>query len=83
MCSICGGMHERGRVHRGLHVYEKTGRTINADINASLNIARRGGYNVALRYKIMSYQVTSDGIKPLIPCQGANARDLRYGNPTL
>ena len=81
MCSICGDVHENGRVHRGLYVCEKTGRTINADINASLNIARRGGYNVVLKYKIMSYQVTSNGVRPLIPRQGANARDLRY-NPT-
>jgi putative transposase len=37
-CSICGQTHEQGRMHRGLYRCEKTGRTLNADVNGALNI---------------------------------------------
>jgi len=37
-CSICGEEHENGRIERGLYRCEKTGKTINADVNGALNI---------------------------------------------
>jgi transposase len=33
--------HKNGRIYRVLYVCRKTGKKINADINAALNIARR------------------------------------------
>jgi len=38
MCSICGQEHESGRIERGLYKCQKTGKTINADVNGALNI---------------------------------------------
>ena len=61
-CSICGGIHENGRVYRGLYICRKTGMAINADINASMNIARKNGYNIAIRGKILSLHITTNGI---------------------
>jgi len=46
-CSICGGIHGNGRVHRELYVCPGTGKTITG-INASPNIAGRNGYNINL-----------------------------------
>jgi len=37
-CSICGQEHKSGRIERGLYKCEKTGKTINADVNGALNI---------------------------------------------
>jgi len=37
-CSICGGKHANGRVHRGLYKCTATGKTINADVNGAYNI---------------------------------------------
>jgi transposase len=37
-CSICGEEHKNGRIERGLYRCEKTGKTINADVNGALNI---------------------------------------------
>jgi len=51
-CLICGIRHKNGRKHRGLYEYEKTGRKINADINAALNIARRLGHRIRITRKI-------------------------------
>jgi putative transposase len=82
-CSICGIRHKNGRKHRGLYECKKTGKKINADINATLNIARRLGYRVRVSRKIESYLVTHSGVKPLIPLQGANTRDPSIETPPL
>ena len=37
-CSICGEKHRNGRIHRGLYKCEKTGATMNADVNGAGNI---------------------------------------------
>jgi putative transposase len=66
-CSICGNKHKNGRVYRGLYICRKTGKKINADINAALNIARRLGCRIRISRKIESYLVTHSGVKPLIP----------------
>jgi putative transposase len=82
-CLICGIRHKNGGKHRGLYEYEKTGRKINADINAALNIARRLGHRIRISKKIESYLVTHNGNKPLNPHQRANARDPSNINPAL
>ena len=40
MCSLCGEAHENGRITRGLFRCPRTGRVINADLNAAINILR-------------------------------------------
>jgi putative transposase len=82
-CSICGIRHKNGRIYRGLYMCRKAGKKINADINAELNIARRLGYRIRIARKIESYLVTHDGVKPLIPLQGANTRDPSIETPPL
>ncbi|ADY00976.1 transposase, IS605 OrfB family [Vulcanisaeta moutnovskia 768-28] len=37
-CSLCGETHESGRIHRGLFKCPRTGKVINADLNAAINI---------------------------------------------
>jgi putative transposase len=74
-CSICGVKHKKGRVYRGLYICRKTGKKINADINAALNIARRQGHRIKITRKIKIYYITHNGVKPLIPRQGANTQD--------
>jgi putative transposase len=74
-CSICGERHNNGRVYRGLYICRKTGKKINADVNAALNIAKRLGHRIRITRKIKSYLITHNGVKPLIPLQGANTRD--------
>ena len=69
-CSICNMRHENGRVKRGLYVCETTGIKINADLNAARNIAKRVGYEVSIPKKILSYIVTTNGVKPLTPKEG-------------
>jgi putative transposase len=69
-CSICNANHENGRVKRGLYVCETTGIEINADLNAARNIAKRAGYEVPTPRKILSYIVTTNGVKPLTPKEG-------------
>jgi len=69
-CSICNMEHENGRVKRGLYVCELTGIKINADLNAARNIARRVGYEVPIPKKILSYIVTTNGVKPITPKEG-------------
>jgi len=80
-CLICGIRHKNGRKHRGLYIFSKTGKKINADINAALNIARRLGHRIRIARKIESYHVTHNGVKPLIPFQGANTRDPSIETP--
>jgi len=69
-CSICDMKHENGRVKRGLYVCPVTGIKINADINAARNIAKRVGYETPMPRKILSYMVTTNGVKPLTPMEG-------------
>jgi putative transposase len=82
-CSICGEIHKNGRIYRGLYVCRKNSKKINADINASLNIAGRIGYKIIISRKIESYLITHNGIKPLIPHQRANTRDPEVRNLAL
>jgi putative transposase len=72
-CSICNAEHENGRVKRGLYVCQATGIKINADLNAARNIARRVGYEVPIPRKILSYIITTNGVKPLTPVEGVTA----------
>jgi putative transposase len=69
-CSICNANHENGRVKRGLYVCPVTGIKINADLNAARNIARRVGYETPIPRKILSYIITTNGVKPLTPMEG-------------
>jgi len=71
------------RVYRGLYICRKTGKKINTDINAVLNIARRLGHRIRIARKIESYLVTHDGVKPLIPHLGTNTRDPSIETPPL
>jgi hypothetical protein len=65
------------------YICSKTGKKINADINAALNIARRPGHRIRIARKIESYSITHNGIKSLIPHQRANTRDPEIRNPAL
>ena len=38
MCSLCGEIHEDGRIKRGLFKSPHTGKVINADLNGAINI---------------------------------------------
>jgi len=38
MCSLCGEIHENGRIERGLFKCPHTGKVINADLNGVINI---------------------------------------------
>jgi len=82
-CSVCGEIHENGRIHRGLYVCRRTGRNVNADVNAALNVARRLGYRIEITRKIESYIVTHNGVKPLNPHRRANTQDPEVRNPAL
>jgi hypothetical protein len=66
-----------------LYVCRRNGRKVNADANATLNIARRIGYKVKVTRKIESYIVTHNGVNPLNPHQRANTQDPEVRNPTL
>jgi len=48
----------------------KTGKKINADIDATLGIARKLGHRIEMARKIESCLVTHNGVKPLTPLQG-------------
>jgi Transposase and inactivated derivatives len=80
-CSICNANHENGRVKRGLYVSQATGIKINADLNAARNIAKRIGYNTPIPKKILSYIVTTNGVKPLTPKEGQQPRPPRLTLP--
>jgi putative transposase len=69
-CSICDMKHENGRVKRGLYVCPVTGIKINADLNAARNIAKRIGYNTPIPRRILSYIITTNGMKSLTPMEG-------------
>jgi len=80
-CSICNMKHENGRVKRGLYVCQTTGIKINADLNAARNIAKRVGYEAPIPKKILSYIVTSNGVKPLTPKEGVTVETPTVKNP--
>jgi putative transposase len=70
--------HEKGRVKRGLYICPVTGIKINADINAARNIAKKVGYEVPIPKKILSFIVTTNGIKPITPKRGQQPRPPRW-----
>jgi putative transposase len=76
-CSICSMEHENGRVKRGLYICESTGIKINADLNAARNIAKRVGYEAPMPTKILSYIITTNGVKPLTPKEGVTVETPR------
>jgi putative transposase len=80
-CSICNSNHENGRVKRGLYVCPVTGIKINADLNAARNIAKRVGYKTPIPKKILSYIVTTNGIKPLTPVEGVTVETSTVETP--
>jgi len=80
-CSICDMKHENGRVKRGLYVCQTTGIGINADLNAARNIAKRVGYRTPMPRRILSYIVTTNGVKPLTPKEGVTIETPKI-NPT-
>ena len=80
-CSICNANHENGRVKRGLYVCELTGIKINADLNAARNIAKRVGYEVPMPTKILSFIVTTNGVKPLTPKEGVTVETPTVKTP--
>ena len=64
-----------------MYVCRRTGRKINADVNAAINIARRNGYRIKITRKIESYLVTHNGVKPLNPHRRGNTLDPEVRNP--
>ena len=54
---------------------------INADLNAARNIARRVGYNTPIPRKILSYIVTTNGVKPLTPKEGVTVETPTVKTP--
>jgi len=80
-CSICDMKHENGRVKRGLYICETTGIKINADLNAARNIAKRIGYNTPIPRKILTYMVTTNGVKPLTPKEGVTVETPTVKTP--
>jgi hypothetical protein len=75
--------HENGRVKRGLYICPVTGIKINADLNAARNIAKRIGYNTPIPRKILSYIVTTNGVKPLTPKEGVTVETPTMKKPRL
>jgi hypothetical protein len=63
-----------------LYICRKTGKKIDADINAALNIARRLGCKIKITKKIKSL-VTHSGVKPLNPLQGLTPETQRFETP--
>ena len=80
-CSICNMEHEKGRVKRGLYVCPVTGIKINADLNAARNIAKRVGYETPTPRKILTYIVTTNGVRPLTPAEGVTTKTPRVNPP--
>ena len=80
-CSICNMKHESGRVKRGLYICPVMGIKINADLNAARNIARRVGYNTPIPRKILSYIITTNGVKPLTPKEGVTVETPTMKTP--
>jgi Transposase and inactivated derivatives len=89
-CSICNANHENGRIKRGLYICPVTGIEINADLNAARNIAKRAGYETLMPKKILSFIITTNGVKPLTPKEGEtpktpkiNPRPTRAGRGVI
>jgi len=82
-CSICNVEHENGRVKRGLYVCPLTGIKINADLNAARNIAKKVGYNTPTPKKILTYIITSNGVKPITPKEGVTPETPKVETPPL
>jgi putative transposase len=82
-CSICSMKHENGRVKRGLYLCPVMGIKINADLNAARNIARRVGYETPIPRKILSYIITTNGVKPLTPKEGVTTKTPTVKTPPL
>jgi len=82
-CSICNMEHGNGRIKRGLYICPVTGIKINADLNAARNIARRVGYEAPIPRKILSYIVTSNGVKPITPKEGVTVETPKVETPPL
>jgi putative transposase len=80
-CSICNANHENGRVKRGLYICQTTGIGINADLNAARNIAKKAGYETPMPRKILSFMVTTNGVKPLTPKEGVTSETPTVKNP--
>ena len=80
-CSICDVKHKNGRVMRGLYICPVTGIKINADLNAARNIAKRAGYETPIPTKILSYIITTNGVKPLTPKEGETTKTPQDENP--
>jgi putative transposase len=80
-CSICNMKHENGRVKRGLYVCPVTSIKINADLNAARNIAKKAGYEAPIPKKILSYIVTTNGVKPLTPKEGVTTKTPTMKTP--
>ncbi|ACB39760.1 Protein of unknown function DUF1225 [Pyrobaculum neutrophilum V24Sta] len=78
-CSICGEIHENGRVHRGLYVCKRFNVALNADINAARNIAANLGFKTPAPKKIEAYYPTSNGLTP----KRGNGRDPHSAAPAL
>jgi putative transposase len=82
-CSICSMKHENGRVKRGLYLCPVMGIKINADLNAARNIAKRVGYETPIPRKILSYIITTNGVKPLTPKEGVTTKTPKMKTPPL
>jgi len=80
-CSICDVKHKNGRVMRGLYICPVTGIKINADLNAARNIAKRAGYETPIPTKILSYIITTNGVKPLTPKEGETTKTPKMKTP--
>ena len=80
-CSICNANHENGRVKRGLYICQTTGIEINADLNAARNIAKRAGYETPMPRKILSFIITTNGVKPLTPKEGVTVETPTVKTP--
>ena len=50
-----------------MYACRRNGREVNADANATLNIARGMRYKVKVTRRMESYIVTHSGVKPLNP----------------
>ncbi|MFP3310439.1 MAG: zinc ribbon domain-containing protein, partial [Caldivirga sp.] len=80
-CSICNMKHENGRVKRGLYICPITSIKINADLNAARNIAKKAGYETPMPTKILSFIVTTNGVKPLTPMEGVTTKTPTVKTP--
>jgi len=58
----------------------KTGKKINADIDAALDIARKLGHRIEMARKIESCLVTHNNVRPLILARGLTHPRAGYRN---